>query len=154
MAALPLVLQIGGAIMAAGAGVAQASAARAEASAAASAAAFNERQAREEAGEQESAFRRDAARELARQRSNLAKSGVALEGTPLDQLVRNANELEQTAVGIRRGLITEAMLARMTGRNALAQGRRASTGALLGGFAQAGGMIAQGYSSGLLRRGA
>jgi hypothetical protein len=104
---------------------------------------------RQQASEEEARVRRMNRVELARQRATLAKSGVALEGTPLDQLVRNANELEQDAVNASRGILRKEAAAVNYGRSALAAGRSQMVASLISGASSA----YAGYSNyGLLRR--
>jgi hypothetical protein len=87
--------------------------------------------------------------ELARQRASLAKTGVQIEGTPLDQLVRNASELEQNAINARRGLLRSADVEERFGRSALRSGRTQALASLLAGASNVYGQYQQ---SSLLRR--
>ena len=143
MQALPMILMAVG-TAASVAGQSQA------ASAQAAAAETNANALREQASTEEARIRRMNRVELARQRATLAKSGVAVEGTPLDQLVRNANELEQNAVNARRGLLRSADLEDRGGRNALGTGRTQALASLFAGASNAYGSYRQ---TSLLRTG-
>ena len=102
-----------------------------------------------QASEEEARVRRMNRVELSRQRASLAKSGVSLEGTPLDQLVRNASELEQNAINARRGLLRAADVENRSGRSALGTGRTQALASLLAGASNVYGQYQQ---SSLLRR--
>jgi hypothetical protein len=66
---------------------------------------------RDKAAEEEAAFRRKANLELGRERAQLGKLGIIpTAGSPLEQLARNAGEVERGAVLVRRGLLEEASL--------------------------------------------
>jgi hypothetical protein len=121
-----------------------------QANAAADAATRESRQRLEQAAEEEARQRRFNRVELARQRSTLAKSGVRLEGTPLEQLVRNANELEQNAINARRGLLREAKEAARAAGEIRTAGRYNIAAGIIGGAANAYGSYA---TSSLLRQG-
>jgi len=143
MQALPLILMaVGTAFSVSG----QQQAASAEAAAAET----NANALRDQAATEEGRIRRMNRVEMARQRATLAKSGIAPTGTPLDQLVRNAAELEQNAINARRGLLRSADLETRTGRSALGVGRTRSLAALFAGGSAAYGQYQQ---SSLLRTG-
>jgi hypothetical protein len=140
--AIPLI------IMAAGTAL-QASSQAQAAGAANAAAQENALNLRQQASEEEACVRRMNRVELARQRASLAKTGVRLEGTPLDQLVRNASELEQNAINARRGLLRAADVEQRYGRSALSSGRTQALASLLAGASN---MYGQYQQSSLLRR--
>ena len=88
--------------------------------------------------------------ELARQRASIAQSGVQLEGSTLEQIVRNANELEQNVSNVMLGAKRDAMLEHLRGRNALGAGRTQMLATLLAGASSGYGAYSQ---SSLLRTG-
>lgn len=112
------------AVTVAGAGVAMAGSVQ-QAKATEAAAEANAKMIREQASEEEARVRRINRIELGRYRASVAKSGVQLAGSPLEQIVRAAGELERNALGARRGL--------QVAHNELVAGRATSRAQLIGG---------------------
>lgn len=80
------------------------------------------RVARDQAAAEEAEVRRKGQQEIGRQRAVLGKLGVLpTAGTPLEQLARNAGEVERAAVQARAGLLTEASLFDIQARSISAQ---------------------------------
>lgn len=103
------------AVTIAGAGVATAGSIQ-QAKATEAAADANAKAMREQAGIEEARVRRINRIELGRYRASVAKSGVQLAGSPLEQIVRAAGEMERNAINARRGLVRASDIERITGR--------------------------------------
>lgn len=87
--------------------------------------------------------RRADARTLAEQRAQVAKAGVALEGSPLDVYAESVRTAEQNAQAIlfegelrARGLEAQARLSRLEGADAKRAGQIDTVTTILGGFGQ------------------
>lgn len=101
---------------------------------------YNADQAERAGYEEEAAIRKFGTRRLARRRVAVAKSGISMEGTPLEAQVADAYELEKEALYARRAGAETAKLDRMSASNAKKTSQQFATGTLLSGGARAGGL--------------
>lgn len=92
---------------------------------------------------EEARRRRIARRELSSQRVAFAKSGVLLEGSPLELLADNAAEFERDSIEVGISARSTAELDRKRAKNIQKQGRRAATAQLIGGVTQLAGTAAR-----------
>lgn len=111
------------------AGRAQADAIREQAAAEERAANFNADLLEQQGLQREAFLRRRSRQAQGGVRARIAKSGVRLEGSPLQALAQGAAESEIDALNVRFDAQTQARLERMAGRNAVAQGNRAAENA-------------------------
>ena len=118
------------------AGIFQARAFELESKAVASAARFNAAVTLEEAAVEAARRRRLARRETGREIAVFGKSGVTLEGSPLDFIVANAAERERDAVNVEIAARRTAGLDLARARNVRRAGETRSGAALLTGLAQ------------------
>ncbi len=135
-------LQFGGALFQAKSAIDQA---KVEQDAFEASARFNTAVATREAAREEARVRRGSRRKLASQRVKFAKSGVRLEGSPLQVLTDNAAEFEVDAMNVRidghnQGLL-ERQRAGVQSAAAERRGRNLAGAALLRGGTQAGGSL-------------
>ena len=92
--------------------------AKAEADAAKDAAKFREDIAREESGQEQERIRELARIQLGENITRVAKSGVRLEGSPLEVLAKNAENTEKQMANVRRDEFIKGELARAAQKNA------------------------------------
>ena len=123
------IASIGGTVMSA-MGAAQ------QADAQAQSAAYNAQMARNEAQAEEARRRREAARQMGEMRTGIAKSGVAMEGTPLMVLAQSAEEAEIDALTARWQGKTSSDLYTAQAKSAKAAIPYAVGSSLLSGAAQ------------------
>lgn len=109
----------------------------------AAAARYNAQLALLESQSSEATQRRGGQRYLAQKAANAGASGVRLEGTTLDALLRDAAELEVNAINTRRAGINTARLDRSQARAALSQSKTSSYATLLSGAGSAYGTLAK-----------
>lgn len=99
---------------------------------------------------EESRIRRASRRELAAQENAFRRSGIALEGSPLDLLAQNAGEMERNAVNVRRGTSNQVALLRTRADMAREAGRLGAASNALQGIANVGtGAASLGFAAGL-----
>jgi len=98
---------------------------------------------RQQAGQREEAFRSEARQTLGRQRAAFAESGTGLGGSNLDIIKDSALNLELDALNIRyqgeleaRGLVEQAKITRLEGRQRRANAGLQAVGSVLGGVSK------------------
>lgn len=122
----------------AGASLLTAQGQEAEAGAAAAAARYNAEQAKRAGYSEEARIRREGVRTVAMRRTDIAKSGLAAEGTSLAALVADAATVERAALEARQAGLDTAKLERSSASAATRTGRQAALGTILSGAGQAG----------------
>lgn len=97
----------------------------------------------QQANQREEVFRREARQTLGRQRAALAESGTGLSGSGADIIEDSALNLELDALNIRyqgeleaRGLIEQAKMTKLEGRQRRANAGLQAAGSILGGVAK------------------
>lgn len=111
---------------------------RAEGEGSAAAARYNAKLAEQEGYAEEARTRREGMRYLASRAVSASKSGVALEGTPLEALIADAETIERDAISARYQGRDTARLERSAGRAAQSSARRGSAAAIISGLSNAG----------------
>ena len=92
--------------------------------------------ARRQAEYAEARYRERSQRLLSSQRTAIAKSGVTIEGTPLEVMTKTAEDAELDALAIRYGGITAQQAARFEAGSARTAGRYRAVSNLLTGAGQ------------------
>lgn len=132
------ILAVGSALLG---GAQGASAPRQQGRATQQAAEFNAKLAEVRGAQQEGLLRRRSRRRQGAIRTAIAKSGVTLEGSPLQAMADSAAEAEIDALNARFDAMANARLFRMQGQQARRQARQPSASSLLSTGAQIFGMF-------------
>jgi hypothetical protein len=98
---------------------------------------------RQQANQREEIFRKEARQNLGRQRAALAESGVGMGGSGADIIKDSALNMELDALNIRyqgdleaRGLVEQAKMSRLEGRQRRANAGLQAAGSILGGVSK------------------